>query len=94
MTIFRNHLESTGDIDFKTNNSENFQKLSLKREKFERINRDSLKTAKEKFESDTTNKEYKVTQTFFLYFDIISVKNSRDLTPLRHPNYALLLLGM
>ena len=60
ITNSRNHLESTGDIDFKTNNSENYQKISAKREKIDKFNRDTLKTAKEKIQTDTTSKDYKV----------------------------------
>ena len=56
----RNHLESTGNIDFQTNNAENFQKLSIHREKVDKFNRDTLKTANEKIQTDTTSKDYKV----------------------------------
>ena len=57
--MFRNHLASTGDIDFQTNNNENFQKLSIQREKIEKFNRDNLATAKDKIQTVTTSKDYK-----------------------------------
>ena len=56
----RNHLESTGNIDFQTNDAENFQKLSIDSEKVDKFNRDTLKTAYEKIQTDTTSKDYKV----------------------------------
>ena len=57
---FRNHLKATGDFDFKTNNSANYHKLSIVKEKAEKLNRDTLKTATDKLETGTTSKDYKV----------------------------------
>jgi len=56
----KNHLASTGDIDFQTNNAENFQKLSIHREKVDKYSRDTLTTAKDKIQTDTTSRDYKV----------------------------------